>query len=80
MLTAIPRPPAIPASLAALVMLAGLGLVYWSLSSFGAFVPLTGSSAPAGSSLPSGGGFGGGSSGTTPGQPAGTSGGAGGGF
>jgi hypothetical protein len=32
-----PRPPAIPASLAVLVLLAGLGLVYWSLSSFGAF-------------------------------------------
>lgn len=31
----IPRPPAIPASLAALVMLGGLALVYWSLTGLG---------------------------------------------
>jgi hypothetical protein len=33
------RPPAIPASVAALVMLAGLALVYWALTGFGALVP-----------------------------------------
>jgi hypothetical protein len=31
----IPRPPAIPASLAAIVLLGGLGLVYWSLTGLG---------------------------------------------
>lgn len=31
----IPRPPAIPASLGALVMLAGIGLMYWSLTGLG---------------------------------------------
>jgi hypothetical protein len=31
----MPTPPAIPASLAAIVMLAGLGLIYWSLVGFG---------------------------------------------
>lgn len=35
----IPRPPAIPASLGALVMLGGLGLLYWSLSGLGLIKP-----------------------------------------
>lgn len=34
-MTRIPRPPAIPASIGALVMLAGLGLIYFSLSGLG---------------------------------------------
>ena len=61
MLAALPRPPAIPASLAALVMLAGLGLVYWSLSSFGAFVPAGTTTTAQGASTAGGGGFSGGS-------------------
>jgi hypothetical protein len=63
---AIPRPPAIPASLAALVTLAGLALIYWSLTGLGLLRTPTGG--PVG-----GGGFSGGSSG-------GDGGGAGGGF
>lgn len=35
------RPPAIPASVAAFVMLAGLALVFWSLTSFGALTEPT---------------------------------------
>lgn len=78
----IPRPPAIPASLAALVTLAGLGLIYWSLTGLGL---LRAATAPVvtGGGVPSGGGFGGGSAGpATPGGSTGTpsGGGAGGGF
>jgi hypothetical protein len=33
------RPEAIPASVAAFVMLAGLGLIYWALTGLGALQP-----------------------------------------
>lgn len=42
----MPKAPAIPASLAALVTLVGLGLVYWSLTGLGLLTP-SGASAPA---------------------------------
>lgn len=63
---AIPRPPALPASLAALVLLAGVGLLYWSLTGLGLLT--TGAAAAAKSSITvtpqssSGSGYGGGSS------------------
>lgn len=69
----IPRPPTIPASLAALVMLGGLGLMYWSLTGLGLIKPATAPVVTAASTAPTVGGFGGGSGG-------GGGGGAGGGF
>lgn len=41
----IPRPPAIPASLAAIVTMAGLFVMYWSLTNLGLLTP-AGTAAP----------------------------------
>lgn len=77
---ATPSVPRSSASVAALIMLAGLGLVYWSLTGLGVLVPQTssGTAAPAAPATPYlGGGFSGGGSGSSGGS---SSGGAGGGF
>lgn len=66
-MTAVPSVPRASASVAALIMLAGLALVYWSLTGLGVFVA-QGDDAPGAAggldTMPfTGGGFGGGSSG-----------------
>lgn len=48
----ITRVPAIPGSIAALIMLVGLGLMYWSLTGLGLLVPSPTTSRPADQDLP----------------------------